>query len=44
MLSRDQLKWTQKDTEIVENYNRDLKAGKFEEIDFADVISEIKKR
>lgn len=44
MLSRDQLKWTQKDTEIVENYNRGLKDGKFEEIDFADVISEIKKR
>lgn len=44
MLSREQLKWTQKDTEIVDDYNKDLKAEKFEEIDFADVISEIKKR
>jgi len=43
MLSREQLKWTEKDTEIVKNYKRDLETGKIQEVDFADVINELKK-
>ena len=43
MLSREQLKWTEKDTKIVDNYERALAEGKAEEIDFADVINDLKK-
>lgn len=38
MLTRDQLKWTEKDDEIVESFMKQVEAGEIEVIPFSDLI------